>query len=135
LTETELCPAEATVTTPPQVHWHCDESSSAGVPPIVTCVAPGVHGVRTGTQGWGVPDAEATAGFAVDVQSPKGGTLLEETSVTTPAASVAETSAPDAENVEGTVPNEHCRLAPVQTWVGIAQPPPSLEADPIAKAA
>jgi hypothetical protein len=125
--------------TPPQVHWHWDESSSAGVPPIITRVAPGVHGPSTGWHGCGTSgpplEAAATCGFASDVQSPKGGTLLEEMSVTTPAASVAETSALDAEKVEGTVPNEHCRLAPVQTWVGIAQPLPSLRSDPTATAA
>jgi hypothetical protein len=52
-----------------------------------------------------------------------GGTLLAATSVTTPAAAVASTSTPDAANVDGAVPKEHCRAAPVQTWLGISHLP------------
>jgi hypothetical protein len=38
-------------------------------------------------------------------------------SVTTPAAVVAETWAPDAAKVDGVVPIEHCSVAPVTTWL------------------
>lgn len=117
--ETDAWPGETTVTTPPHVHSHCDESSSAATSPMVTRAAPGVHGVSTGTHGCGVPEAAATAGFAPDVQRPKDGTLAAETSVTTPAAPVAETSAPDAEKVHGVDPSEHSSFAPVQTWEAI----------------
>ena len=92
---------------------------------MVTRVAPGVQGVSTGTHGWGLPDAAATAGFAPDTQSANGGTLAGETSVTTPAAPVAETSAPDAAKVDGAVPNEHCRVAPVHTCSGISPHKPT----------
>ena len=111
--------------TPAHEHWHCEESSSAGTPPIVTSLEPGVHGARTGTQGCGVsvPEAAlvaaATWGFAVDVHIPNGGTFDAATSLTTPAAPVAETSVPEAEKVAGVVPNEHCSVAPVHTWLGI----------------
>jgi len=117
--ETDVWPGETTVTTPPHVHSHCEESSSAATSPMVTRAAPGVHGVSTGTHGCGAPEAAATAGFAPDVQRPNDGMLAAETSVTTPAAPVAETSAPDAENVHSFDPSEHSRLAPVQTCEGI----------------
>src|SRR5271156_14714 len=70
---TDVCPGELTVTAPPHEHEHCDESSSAGTPPIVASLEPGVHGLNTGTHGCGVnvPDAaavaDATCGFASDV--------------------------------------------------------------------
>ena len=120
MTETDVWPAEATVTTPPQLHWHWHESSSAGTCPIVTSDAPGDHGIKIGTHGWGAPCAAETAGFDGDVQSANGGTFDGETSVTTPAAAVASTCVPVAEKVDGAVPKEHCRDAPVQTWVGMS---------------
>jgi hypothetical protein len=129
VTVTDVWPAEPTVITPPQLQLHCDESSSAGTPPIVTFDDPGDHGLSTGTHGWGVstPDAAlvaaATCGLASDVHSANGGTLLGATSVTTPAAAVASTSTPEAANVDGAVPNEHCNAAPVQTWLGICHLP------------
>ncbi len=112
------------MTTPPHEHEHCDESSSADTPPIVTCGDPGVQGVRTGTHGCGL-SAAATAGLATDVHRPNGGTFAGATSVTTPAGAVADTRAPDAANVDGIVPNEHCSAAPVHTWLGI-RPTPGL---------
>lgn len=122
---TEVCPGELTVTTPPHEHEHCDESSSAGTPPTVTSDDPGVHGLSTGMHGCGVsvPDAAlvaaATCGLASEVHIANGGTLLGATSVTTPAAAVADTSTPEAAKVDGAVPNEHCSVAPVHTCVGI----------------
>ena len=122
---TEVWPAALTVIAPPHEHEHCDESSSAGTPPIVTSDDPGVHGLSTGTHGCGVSVplaaavADATCGLAIDVHIANGGTLLGATSVTTPAAAVADTSTPEAAKVDGAVPNEHCSVAPVHTWVGI----------------
>jgi len=110
---TSVWPAEPTVITPAHEHEHCDESSSAGVSPIVTSDDPGVHGLRTGMHGCGVsvPSAavvaDATCGLAIDMQTPNGGTLLGETSVMTPAAAVALTSVPVALKVDGELPNEH----------------------------
>jgi hypothetical protein len=59
--------------------------------------------------------AAATCGLESEVQSANGGTLLGATSVTTPAAAVADTSTPEAAKVDGAVPNEHCSVAPVTT--------------------
>jgi hypothetical protein len=115
VTETDVCPAESTVTTPPQEHWHWHESSSACTSPIVTSEAPGDHGFNTGTHGCGAPSAAETAGFDGAVQSPNGGTFDVLTSLITPAAALAETAVPDAENVDGELPKEHFRDAPVTT--------------------
>jgi hypothetical protein len=51
--------------------------------------------------------AAATWGFASDVHSANGGTLLGATSLTTPAGAVASTWTPDAANVDGADPKEH----------------------------
>jgi hypothetical protein len=124
---TEVCPAEPTVIAPAHAHEHWDESSSAGVEPIVTAAEPGVHGLKTGTQDCGVsvPIAAAVAlatwGFASDEHMPNPGTLLGEMSLTTPEALVAVTSVPVALKVAGVVPKEHWSDAPVTTWVGMAQ--------------
>jgi hypothetical protein len=123
VTDTDVCPADATVITPPHVHWHWHESSSACTCPIVAFDAPGDQGISTGTHGWGAPCAADTAGFDGEVQSANGGTFDGETSVITPAGAVADTCAPDAEKVDGAVPNEHWRLAPLQTTVGTIKPP------------
>src|SRR5215472_15922116 len=99
--------------TPAQVHSHCDESSSAATCSIVTLVAPGVHGESTGTHGMGLktPDAdvaEATWGLDSDMHIPNDGTFEGATSVTTPAGLIADVRVPEAVNVAGEVPNEHC---------------------------
>ncbi len=49
--EVAVCPASLTVTTPPQVQLHCDESSRALTSPTVTCAEPGDHGDSTGWHG------------------------------------------------------------------------------------
>jgi hypothetical protein len=132
VSETDVWPAEATVITPPHVHWHWHESSSACTWPIVAFVAPGDQGVSTGTHGCGEPCAAETAGFDGDVQSANGGTFDGDTSVITPIGAVADTCAPDAEKVDGAVPSEHWRLAPLQTTVGTITPPRSVRVNPIA---
>jgi hypothetical protein len=122
----EVCPAALTVTTPLQVQLHWDESSSAPTPPIVTRAEPGDHGERTGWHGCGVrvpialSVAAATWGLDNDIHIPKGVTFAAATSVTTPAWLPVDTLAPDAANVAGVVPNEHCSVAPVHTAFGIA---------------
>jgi hypothetical protein len=106
---------------PPQVQVHWDESSSAATSVIVTLAEPGVQGASTGKQGWGVSTpnaavvAEATCGLDNDMHRPNGGTFAAATSVTTPAGVVADVWVPEAANVAGVVPNEHCSVAPVQT--------------------
>jgi hypothetical protein len=115
------------VITPPQLHVHCDASSSAAAPPIVTVAEPGVQAPSTGWHGCGVSVplaalvADATCGLDSDVHIPNGGTFSVPVSSTTPAAAVAVTSVLDAENVDGVVPNEHCSVAPVLTWLGISR--------------
>jgi len=44
--------------------------------------------------------------------------------VTTPAGLPADTWMPEAANVAGVVPNEHCSVAPVQTMFGTLFPCP-----------
>jgi hypothetical protein len=123
---TSAWPGELTVITPPHAHEHCDESSSAGAPSIVTAADPGDHDESTGTHGWGTSGpaelAAATCGLASEMQSANGGTLLVVTSLITPAAAVADTSGLAAEKVDGAVPKEHCTAAPVHTCVGIRNP-------------
>jgi hypothetical protein len=65
---------------PPHMHVHIEEMLSAGIPPIRTVGAPGVHGATVfGMHGIGVNTpkaaavAEATVGFASDIQTPKVG--------------------------------------------------------------
>lgn len=122
-TSVDVCPASVTEMVPAQAQVHCDASSRAGTPPVETWAAPGVHGVRTGWQGWGVrvPPAAlvaaATCGLAGDWHSPNGGTLPGAASVMTPAGVVADTWAPEAAKVDGVAPIEHCSVAPVTTWL------------------
>lgn len=121
----ETCPAEPTVTTPPQAQVHCDASSKALTPAIVTRADPGDHGDSTGWQGCGTSAglpalAAATCGLAGDMHIPNGGTLPSPMSVTTPAGLVADTCAPEAAKLEGVVPSEHARLAPVHTTCAMA---------------
>src|SRR5271166_5499833 len=82
----------------------------------------GVHGAdTTGWHGcgvrtpWAADVADATCGLDMLMQVPNGGMLCAEVSVMTPAACGAETFCPEAENVDGVAPNEHCSAAPVQT--------------------
>lgn len=94
----------------------------------MTRAEPGVHGDRTGWQGCGVrvPDAAAvaadTCGLASDMHIPKGGTFAVAKSVTTAAGPPADVRVPVAANVAGVVPNEHCRVAPVQTRFAMLPP-------------
>lgn len=86
-----------TVTTPPQVQLHCDESSKAAISPTVTRAEPGDHGDSTGRHGCGVRTppaadvADATCGLDSDMHNPNGGTFAAATSVTTPAGLPVET--------------------------------------------
>jgi len=130
MTLTGPWPASSTLTVPPKMHEHVDDESSAATPFTVTCDEPGVHGLSDGTHvcGVSVPPAalvaDATCGFASDVQSPNVGTFPIETSSTTPDGFVASTS-PDATNVAASVPDEHFNDACADTWVGIDSRLPS----------
>ena len=106
---------------PPKMHVQVDDWSSAATPFTVTCADPGVHALNDGTQvcGVSVPPAalvaDATCGFARDVQRPNVGTFAFDTSSTTPDAFVASTSL-DATNVAACTPNEHFNDACAVTW-------------------
>ena len=110
---------------PFQLHWHVDESTSAGTSLTVTLDDPGDHSpAMTGKHdcGTSVPaadEAACTAGFWSDRHRPKGGTFAGPVSLTTPAGVEALTLCPLAANVDGTVPIEHCNVAPVETIFGI----------------
>ena len=112
---------------PPYVHMHCEASSSALTPFMVTRADPGVHGLSWGTHGCGTrtpeADAEATAGLASDVHIPKVGIFSGDTSVITPAEVVADTSTLDAVNSADIRPNVHVKAAPVETWFATAYLP------------
>jgi hypothetical protein len=115
-------PAEPIVIVPPHPHEQVEESSSAASPSTVTLDEPGVQGLSSGWHGCGVSTplalavALATVGLDIDVHIPKDATFAAPTSSIVPTATwLAETSGLDALNVAGVVPNEHCRLAPVQT--------------------
>jgi hypothetical protein len=72
-----IWPGMETVMVPPHAHMQVHSSVSAGAPPIITDVDPGVHGVVTGTHGIGVSTpmaavvALATSGLAGDMHMPK----------------------------------------------------------------
>jgi hypothetical protein len=97
---------------------HRDESSRALTPLIVTCADPGDHDdSNAGRQGGGV-EADAP-GLAGDLQIPNVGTFATVTSVTTPTGPPAEVRVPEAAKVAGSVPKEHCSVAPLHTRFAI----------------
>lgn len=110
---------------PAQAHNNTDVLSRAGVLPIKTVGAPGVHGEKViGTQGWGdsIPSiadvAAATAGLARDTHMPNG-------MIFTPgmwSMMVAACKPPDTTRfvgktprAEGATPKEHVSMAPWHT--------------------
>jgi hypothetical protein len=98
------------------MHW--DESSRALTPLIVTCAEPGDHGDdSTGRQGGGM-EADAP-GLAGEEQIPNVGTFATVTSVTTPTGLPAEVLVPEAAKTAGSVPKEHCSVAPLHTRFAI----------------
>lgn len=106
---------------PPYAHMHCDVSSSALMPLMVTRVEPGVQGDSAGTHGMGTSTpaasvAASTSGLASDVHKPKDGIFSSDTSVITPAGVVAATSTLEAVNTVGATPNVQAKAAPVETW-------------------
>ena len=64
---------------------------------------------------------EDAAGLDGDEQIPNGSTLAGVTSVTTPTGLLADVWIPEAAKVDGKVPNEHCKVAPVHTKFGMAR--------------
>jgi hypothetical protein len=101
---------------------------SAGMPPIMQPVEPGVQGaVVTGMQGIGVNTpsaaavADATVGLAIDMHIPKGGMLVMGIwSMMLAAGVVALTLfTGNTLSAEGATPNVHIMTAPAVTWVGM----------------
>jgi hypothetical protein len=103
---------------------------SAGMPPIMQPVEPGVQGAGvTGMQGIGVKTpsaaavADATVGLAIDMHIPKGGILVMGIwSMMLAAGVVALTLfTGNTLSAEGATPKVHIMTAPEVTWVGISE--------------
>lgn len=111
--------------TPAHAHMQVDVSVSAGVPPIVTLVEPGVQGpVMTGTHGCGAPDAALTAGFDGAAHIANGGMLVIGAMSATVAAGslLADTRRVGSEvSGIGAAPKVH-RMVAVET-VSVGIPP------------
>jgi hypothetical protein len=112
------------VMTPPHMHSHMHSLVRAGIPVIVTDMAPGAHGATvTGTHGIGVSTpraaavAEATSGLLGVVHIPKVGIFSMGTMSMMVAAGkpLAITPVGVALSGAGTIPNEHVIIAPVTT--------------------
>lgn len=118
------------VITPPQVHIRVDVLFNAGILAIITVGEPGVQGAAvTGIQGMGVNTpkaaavAEATVGLANDMHMAKGMMLTIGMLSMMLASGIFEDITRfvgSTTNEEGAVPNEHIRLAPIQTCCGMA---------------
>lgn len=122
---TVTSPASMKVIIPPQMQVSRQVLSSVGAFPKMTVGAPGIHGAGVlGTQGIGVSTpkaaavAEATAGLAIDVQTPNGmiftsGTwsiMLASGMVFVNTLLVGSTT-----NWLGATPKLHIICAPIQT--------------------
>lgn len=116
--------------TPAQVHMHFDVLLRAGKLLINTVGEPGVQGAgTTGRQGIGVNTpraaavADATAGLAREVQTPKGGILARGIWSIMVAARgpPAITGGPLGITIKelGATPKEHCIRAPLDTCKAI----------------
>lgn len=116
---------------PPQVHIHVLVLFSAGILPINTVGAPGVHGAEvTGMHGIGVNTpsaadvAAATAGFDGVVHIPNGGILAIGLLSMIFAAGMFSTMTLLTGNTtrdEGATPKLHCIIAPIITCFAIAR--------------
>jgi hypothetical protein len=112
------------------MHMHVQALWSAGMPPIVVMVAPGVHGdVVAGTHGCGVntPNAAAvaaaTCGLARLRHMPNEAMFAIGAKSMMFAAGISEQVTPvtgKTVSVEGATPNEHMRTAPETTWTGMS---------------
>src|SRR5262245_35253134 len=109
---------------------HLEVLLSAGMPPIMQPIEPGVQGAGvTGTQGIGVKTpsaaavADATAGLATDMHMPNGGMLVMGTwSMMLAAGVVALTLfTGNTLSAEGAIPYVHIMTAPEVTWFGISE--------------
>jgi|TARA_B110000967_G_scaffold194808_1_gene223698 hypothetical protein len=111
--------------TPAQLHINLLEALSAGVLPSRTVGEPGSQGeLVAGMQGMGVSTpraaavAAATIGLAGDVHTPKGRTLTKGMWSMIVAAGIFEVITilvGRTANDEGTMPKEHCIIAPIHT--------------------
>ncbi len=117
--------------TPPQVHIHFELLFKAGELLIKTVGEPGTQGATVaGIQGMGVSTpkaavvAVATTGFVMVLQSPKVGILTRGAWSMIVAASGPEvfTGGPFGitDKTLGSVPKEHCIVAPMQTCRAIS---------------
>ena len=114
-----------TVTVPPYMHMHLHSLVKQGLPFAMTVLLEGSHvPVVFGTQGCGVRTpsaaavADATAGFARLLHIPKLWMLtmpLPSVKVPTGFPFISTVKAFVALNVDGIVPKEHFRVAPVVT--------------------
>lgn len=128
--ETKSWPGDTTEIIPAKAHGHFDVATTHVTPACLAVTDPGAQGpLGTGVHGCGVstPDAaevaEATAGLARLMHNPNGAMLAgDATSVTVATAAVAATPRGATVRVEGSVPMEHCRTAPVVTMAGTASP-------------
>jgi predicted DNA repair protein MutK len=119
--------------TPAHMHMQVETLSSAGISPIVTVAAPGVHGVVVaGMHGCGVntPNAAAvaaaTCGFAGLMHMPNEAMFAIGAKSMMFAAGIFEQFTRFAGNtvsVEGATPKLQVRTAPETTCTGIASLP------------
>lgn len=118
-----VVPAFVTEITPAHEHIHLDVLFKAGNLRNVTVGEPGVHGVVTGTHGMGVSTplaaavAEATVGFASEVQVANGGILVTGAKSIILAAGFFSpvTNGTATMKVEGADPKVHCKDADITT--------------------
>jgi hypothetical protein len=117
---------------PPHAQLQVEPRVRAGIPPIMVCAAPGVHGVVTGTHGIGVKTpnaaevAAATVGLVSVVHIPNGGmfTIGALSTMFAPGTpSIMTREVGRTLSVLGAIPKEHINMAPVATFGGI--PPPT----------
>ena len=102
---------------------HFEVLLRAGIPPIIHVGEPGTHGAVTGMHGMGVSTpkaaavAAATAGLAIDIQTPKGGMLVIGTQSMILAAGVPAMVLliGSTARTEGATPKEHIIIAPAVT--------------------
>jgi hypothetical protein len=107
---------------------HLEVLLSAGMPPIMQPVEPGVQGdVVTGMHGIGVKTpsaaavADATVGLAMDMHMPNGGMLVMGTKSMMLAAGVVAFTLLTGKtfSAEGAIPKVHIMTAPEVTWEGM----------------
>jgi hypothetical protein len=115
--------------TPPQLHMQVETLSRAGIPPISTVVAPGIHGALVaGMHGIGASTpiaaavAAATLGFASEMHMPNGRMFAIGTwSIMLAAGPLSHITLLVGSTIsdDGAKPKLHIITAPVETCCGI----------------